>query len=279
MLVHTGALRYKFFYREMILLRETFRRRRVFTQVPLHTEILLHRCFYMLIWLQYTLLYAHILLRRDSFTRTHFTQRHFDTRWQARLHANTYTAMFILCVFFKIHTCMLCRRDALNHTCFHTEIFLYRDTLHRDAFAQGCFHTQKCLFTHKHFYRQMILYWAIFHTDTRTNRGAVTKEWICTWGFYLRAFSRRHTIAWFPTADARMVQRVQQAYAKSQFHHRLWWSRRISWEKGGQHTHQHRNLTPTYDDRHVVRTGYVSWSSIHAALRSKRKVRNSQDWL
>ena len=99
MLVHTGALRYKFFYREMILLRETFRRRRVFTQVPLHTEILLHRCFYMLIWLQYTLLYAHILLRRDSFTRTHFTQRHFDTRWQARLHANTYTAVFILCVF------------------------------------------------------------------------------------------------------------------------------------------------------------------------------------
>ena len=36
---------------------------------------------------------------------------------------------------------MLCHRDALNHTCFHTEIFLYIETpytemlLHRDAFT------------------------------------------------------------------------------------------------------------------------------------------------
>ena len=65
MLLHTGALKYKYFYTEMILLRETFRHRRVFTQVPLHlyTKMFLHRCFYMLILLQYTVLYAHILLR------------------------------------------------------------------------------------------------------------------------------------------------------------------------------------------------------------------------
>ena len=65
MLLHTGALRYKYFYAEMILLRETFSHRRVFSQVPLHlcTQMFLHRCFYMLILLQYTVLYAHILLR------------------------------------------------------------------------------------------------------------------------------------------------------------------------------------------------------------------------
>ena len=65
MLLHTGGLRYKYFYAEMIFLRETFRHRRVFTRVPLHlyTEMFLHRCFYMLIRLQYTVLYAHILLR------------------------------------------------------------------------------------------------------------------------------------------------------------------------------------------------------------------------
>ena len=40
MLVHKGAIRYKYFYTEMMLLRETFRHRRVFTQVPLH------RCFH-----------------------------------------------------------------------------------------------------------------------------------------------------------------------------------------------------------------------------------------
>ena len=40
MLLHKGAIRYKYFYTEMMLLRETFRHRRVFTQVPLH------RCFH-----------------------------------------------------------------------------------------------------------------------------------------------------------------------------------------------------------------------------------------
>ena len=47
---------------------------RVFAQVPLHlyTEMFLHRCFYMLIRLQYVVLYAHILLRLDSFARKHF---------------------------------------------------------------------------------------------------------------------------------------------------------------------------------------------------------------
>ena len=227
---------------------------------------------------------VHTALRTHSFTQRFLYTHAFytETLWHTvagaftckYLHGGVYFVRFLK----YIRACSVTGMPLITHA-FTQRYFYIEDTLHRDAFAQGCFHTQKCLFTHKHFYRQMILYWAIFHTDTRTNRGAVTKEWICTWGFYLRAFSRRHTIAWFPTADARMVQRVQQAYAKSQFHHRLWWSRRISWEKGGQHTHQHRNLTPMYDDRHVVRTGYVSWSSIHAALRSKRKVRNSQDWL
>ena len=40
MLLHNGAIRYKYFYTEMMLLRQTFRHRRVFTQV------LLERCFY-----------------------------------------------------------------------------------------------------------------------------------------------------------------------------------------------------------------------------------------
>ena len=63
--LHTGALRYKHFYTEMILLRETFRDRRVFTRVPLHlyTQMFLHMCFYMLTGLQYTLLYEHFFLR------------------------------------------------------------------------------------------------------------------------------------------------------------------------------------------------------------------------
>ena len=80
MLVHTGALRYKYFCREMVLLREIFRRRRVFTQVPLHRDSFTQMCLHANTSTVHTLLYARILLHRDSFTRTHFSQRHFDTQ-------------------------------------------------------------------------------------------------------------------------------------------------------------------------------------------------------
>ena len=80
MLVHTGALRYKYFCREMVLLREIFRRRRVFTQVPLRRDSFTQMCLHANTSTVHTLLYARILLHRDSFTRTHFSQRHFDTQ-------------------------------------------------------------------------------------------------------------------------------------------------------------------------------------------------------
>ena len=122
----------------MILLRETFRRRRVFTWVPLHlyTEMFLHRCFYMLIRLQYTVLYAHILLHAST-----FTQRHFDTPWQARLHANTFTRRCSFCVrFLYIHACSVTGMPLITHAL--TQIFLHGDTFaQRNAF----FYTQMFL--------------------------------------------------------------------------------------------------------------------------------------
>jgi len=133
MLLHTGALRHKYFYTEMILLRETFKHRRVFTRVPLHlyTEMFLHRCFYMLIRLQYTVLYAHILLHAST-----FTQRHFDTVAGTFTCKYFYTAVFILRAF-SLHTRMLCHRDAFDHTCSYTDIF-----------TRGHLCTEKCLFLH-----------------------------------------------------------------------------------------------------------------------------------
>ena len=78
-------------------------------------------------------------------------------------------AVFIL-RGFSLHTRTLCHRDAFDHTCFYTEIIL-----HGDTFAQ----------------REMPLYTQIllqrgeftlsnFTQKPKTNRGAFTKECMCT---------------------------------------------------------------------------------------------------
>ena len=126
----------------MILLRK-IRHRGVFTRVPLplHTEMFLHRYFYMLIRLQFTVLYAHILLHANI-----FTQRHFDTQWQARLHANTFTRRCSFCArFLYIHACNVTGMPLITHA--FTQRYFYKETpLHRE----------KRLFTHKYFYREIL---------------------------------------------------------------------------------------------------------------------------
>ena len=98
MLVHTGALRYKYFYTEMILLRETFKK-----QAGCHAGTFTQRCFctgvfYMLVRLHYTLLSHTFFCARIPLHASTFTLRHFDTQRQTRLHANTVTCGFA-CVF------------------------------------------------------------------------------------------------------------------------------------------------------------------------------------
>ena len=104
---------------------------------------------------------------------------------------------------------------------------------HRDAWL----HTQKHFHTHTrqtNYYTEMILHWATLRTDTITNRGAFTKEWIYTRSFYIRMFLHRHTFAWFPTAGPHLaLQEFSKADVKPQFHRSFWWSRRISWERVG----------------------------------------------
>ena len=76
----------------------------------------------MLIRLQFTVLYAHILLHANI-----FTQRHFDTQWQARLHANTFTRRCSFCArFLYIHACSVTGMPLITHA--FTQIFLHGDT-------------------------------------------------------------------------------------------------------------------------------------------------------
>ena len=165
----------------------------LFTQVLWHANTST-QCFY-----------GHILLRRDYSARVACKHFYTETFWHTMAGAFTckyfYTAMFILHMFsFYVYTRVLCHRDAFNHTCFCTEMFL-----HRDAFiAQGCFHAQKCFFTHILLQRDDFT-WAILRTDAKTSRSAFTKECISTRSFYLWAFL--HTTEWFPTVDMHMAQK------------------------------------------------------------------------
>ena len=152
----------------MILIRETFRCRGVYTQLPLHrdafTQVLWHantstQCFY-----------GRILLRRNS--SAHIACKHFyiETFWHTVAGAFTckyfYTGVFILRAF-SLHTHMLCHRDAFDHTCFYTEIFLHGDTfaqretpfypqilLQRDDFTVSNLHRnqnkQRCFYKGMH---------------------------------------------------------------------------------------------------------------------------------
>ena len=116
MLLHTGALRYKYFYTEVIFLRETldtggFSHRylytftqRCFTQVFLHVNTSAAH-------FTHTFFYADIPLHANTFTK-----RHFDTQWQASLDANTLTRWCSFCAhFLYIHACSVTGMPLITH--------------------------------------------------------------------------------------------------------------------------------------------------------------------
>jgi hypothetical protein len=118
----------------MILIRETFRCRGVYTQLPLHrdafTQVLWHantstQCFY-----------GRILLRRNS--SAHIACKHFyiETFWHTVAGAFTckyFTRQCLLCAYF-LFTYM----HALSQKCFQSHILLQSSTLKQPAAAPGC---------------------------------------------------------------------------------------------------------------------------------------------
>ena len=162
--LHTGALRYKYFYTEMILL----------TQAPLHRDAFTQVFSHVNTSTVHGVLRTHSFTLRFLYTKALLPQRHFDTHTVAVTFTCKYfyAAVFILRAF-SLHARKLCHRDAFDHTCFYTEIFL-----HGDTFAQR----------EMPFYTQILLQrddftLGNFYTETKTNRGAFTKECMCTKGF------------------------------------------------------------------------------------------------
>ena len=137
MLLHTSALRHKYFFTEMMLQRGAFRRSRVYTQaqVPLHRGAFSHKCFYTQCF--YTvLLHASSLTQRFLLPANTFTQR----SWA--LHDN----IFLTEAFFHadIDTRARFNRDVFKHARVYTEI-----VVHRNTFTQRCVHTEMHGFTHR----------------------------------------------------------------------------------------------------------------------------------
>ena len=127
--------------------------------------------------------------------------------------------------------------------------------------------TQRYLYTEKPLHRNAFLHTGLsqredeqFDTQIPKQTGLLVKGMHLRLGF----FPHRHTGAWFSTVGTCMAQRVPPAYANAQFQHRLWRSRRISWERVSP-AQTHIAIWPLYHDRHLVRDGCVSWASIHDA--------------
>ena len=170
MLLHTGALRYKYFYAEMILL----------TQVPLHRDVCTHVFLHVNTSTVHSAFRTHSFTLRFLYTQTLFTESFWHTV------AGTFTCKYLCTAVFILRACslharMLCHTDAFDHTCFYTEIFLHGDTVAQ----RECFFTQILLqrddFTPSNF------------TQKPKQAEVLLQKNACARRFLATAFSRRHT--------------------------------------------------------------------------------------
>ena len=253
MLLHTGALRYKYFYTEMILLTQAPLHRDAFTQVFSHVNT--STVHGVLRTHSFTLrfLYTKALLHRGILTHTH-------TQWQSRLHANTFTRRCSFCArFLYMHASSVTGMPLITHA--FTQRYFYTETPS---------HREKCLFTHKYFYREMILHWAIFtqkpkQTEVLLQRNACARR-VFSYGHFhtdiLLNYFLWRTRVW------------RKEFGKHMQNHSFTTAfdgRDAFVGKGWPRTNPHCNLTSMHDDRHFVRTGCVSWTSIHVALPLEEK--------
>jgi hypothetical protein len=173
--------------------------------------------------------FSPVFWRRDSFTgRYFFTQRYFSTtRW---------------CFFTRrgcfqhTHACalagMFLNARALTQRYFYTEMLW-----DRDAFT----HRNACTYTHihTHTFTQRWLYTEQLYTQNPLQKTGVlvlfTKEWIYTKSFLYGCFCTGMLLHEFGGKG---------------------------WPSASPHCH----FMSIFGDRHLVRGGCVSWTSIHFAL-------------
>ena len=241
--LHTGALRYKYFYTEIILLTQVPLHRDAFTQVFLHVNTSTVHSAFRTHSFTLRILYTKALLHRGILTHTHSGSHVY---MQILVHAG---------VDFASQGCLW------SHMLLHSDIFTQRHlrTEERNAFL----HTNT--FTERWFYTEQ------FYTETKTNRGAFTKECMCTKGFLATGIFTQ-TYYWIISCGGHAYGAKNSAnICKITVSPQLLMVETHFVGKGWPRTNPHCNLTSMHDDRHFVRTGCVSWTSIHAALPLEEK--------
>ena len=161
MLLHTGALRYKYFYAAMILLTQVPLRRDACTHVFLHVNTSTVHSAFCTHSFTLRFLYTQTLLHRGTLTHS---GRHVYL--QILLHGGVHFAR----VFF---TCT----HALSQGCLWSHMLL-----HRDIFARRRRGTERMLF-YTNTFTERWFHTEQFYTETKTSRGAFSKECVCTKGF------------------------------------------------------------------------------------------------
>ena len=128
----------------------------------------------------------------------------------------------------------LCHRDAFNHTCFYTEIFLHRDTFTQRCFCTGLLSHTEMIFLHTNTFTERWFYIGQTYTQMPKQTEALLQRNafnICTRSFYLWAFLHRHTAAYyFLIFDGGHAYGAKEFSKHMQNHSFL---RRVSWERVG----------------------------------------------
>ena len=212
--------------------------------------------------------YTQVLLHRHTLTHT---GRSFTHKYSC-------TVSFLdTGAFSHMHTRMLFHRDVFKRACLYTEVFSHKGTFtQRFSCTEMLSHTRTLFYTH-----------ILVHTHTpnsaRKSSASRCKTRISPFdlgAFRAKGFCERKqhvnfTVFFFQPSNrnftAVLTIETLKGYAKLHFRQ----FSRIETHfvgKGWPGSNPHCNFTSVFEDRHFVREGCVSWTSIHAALQPSEKI-------
>ena len=186
-----------------------------------------------------------------------FWHRHFSMHARAHTHTRARARVFF-------------NTDAFRCANFYTVV-----PVHRNTFAERCFHTEMASHTHTetpflshtHTHADTFLHRddctlsKFLRTDTITNGGAFTKEWIYTKSCYIRdVFTQGILLHDFHGGHAFRATSVQQADVQTAISSQLLALETHFVGKGWPSPSPHCNFISFLGDRHFRATGCVSWT-------------------
>ena len=216
----------------------------------------------MLIRQQYTVLFAHILLSWNSFTRKHF---YTEALWHTV--AGTFTCKYFYMAGVYFARVFFTYTHALSQGCLWSHMLL-----HRDNFTRRHLRTEeRNASLHTNTFTERWVYTEQFYTETKNKQRCFYKGMHVHEGFLATGIFAQ-TYYWIVSCGGHAYGAKSSArICKIKVSPQLLMVETHVVGKGWPRTNPHCNFTSMYDDRHFVRTGCVSWTSIHAALPLEEK--------